>query len=35
MELGGNLPETLSKYTQLGHVEEDELETERDLKHAS
>jgi hypothetical protein len=36
MELGGNLPETLSKYAQLGHVEgEDELETERDLKHAS
>ena len=36
MELGGNLPETLSKYAELGHVEgEDELETERDLKHTS
>jgi hypothetical protein len=38
MELGGNLPETLSKYAQLGHGEgqEDELEeTEKDLKQAS
>jgi hypothetical protein len=35
MQLGGNLPESLSQYKMLGHGEEDEVDDVEDTKVGS